>query len=158
VAPSELEALKQKYEDALKANATQKDMYLRQLAEFENFRKRLAKEQEDFGKYANQKIIEELLPVIDSLEMTLSHCSEEEKKTPLVSGVELTRKQLLQALEKHGVKQYGTEGEPFDPNFEEAIGTEKNESLGPGMVAKVLRKGYTLHGKDIRAAMVVVTE
>ncbi|MCP5464493.1 MAG: nucleotide exchange factor GrpE [Deltaproteobacteria bacterium] len=150
-------ALKEQIEELKKANSMQKDMYLRKVAEFENFQKRLKKEQEQHSQYANEKILEELLPVLDSLDMTLTHATDR-KDDPLVSGVELTFKQFLAALEKYGIKQISGEGEDFDPNVQEAISTEKSEDLESGKVCKVLRKGYTLHGRLIRAAMVSVSE
>ncbi len=153
---NELDALNAKYAEALKQVQEHKEQFMRTLAEFENFKKRLKKEHEEFTKYANQKILEDIFPVIDSLEMTLSHVSDE--TDPIASGVALTLKQFLAALEKYGVKQIAGEGEPFDPNLQEAIGTQKVEALGSGIVVNVLRKGYVLSGKLIRAAMVMVSE
>lgn len=153
---SELDELNAKYAEALKQVQEHKEQFLRTLAEFENFKKRLKKEHEEFTKYANQKILEDIFPVIDSLEMTLSHVKEE--TDPIAAGVALTLKQFLAALEKYGVKQIAGVGEPFDPNLQEAIGTQKDETLGSGFVVKVLRKGYSLSGKLIRAAMVMVSE
>lgn len=145
----------QKIEALQKANATQKDMFLRQAAEFENMKKRLQKEQDDFKKFAYEKLVEELLPAIDNLEMTLTHIQDE--SDPIASGVILTVKQMLQSLEKHGVMQISGEGEDFDPNLQEAIGTEAVEGMESGKVTKVHRKGYSLHGKLLRAAMVTVS-
>jgi len=153
---SEIGDLQKQCENLKKANETQKEMYLRQAAEFENFKKRLSNEQEQHNKYAAEKILEELLPVIDSLEMTLSHI--EDKEGPIASGVELTLKQFLKALEKHGVQQVSGVGEPFNPNHQEAIGTEKQEASEPGVVVTVHRKGYILNGRLVRAAMVTVSE
>jgi len=156
VLENEFADLKKKYEEIKKANEIQKDMYLRQVADLDNDKKRMQKEHEELVKYTNEKILEDIFPVIDSLEMTLSHV--ENKDDPIAKGVNLILKQLLQALEKHGVQQVCGEGEDFDPNLQEAIGTEKSEELKSGKVVKVHRKGYALNGKLIRAAMVTVSE
>lgn len=150
------EDLKKRFEELKKANETQKDLYLRKVAEFENFRKRLQKEQDALIKYSNEKLLEDLLPVIDSLEMTLSHVPNEEDAVS--KGVKLILKQFLTALEKHGVKQIAGEGENFDPHLQEAIGTEEVKDTDSGKVIQVHRKGYTLHGKLIRAALVTVSK
>ncbi|MBF0105651.1 MAG: nucleotide exchange factor GrpE [Deltaproteobacteria bacterium] len=143
-------------EELKKANQLQKDMYLRKVADFDNFKKRLSKEHEEFSKYANEKLITELLPVIDSLEISLSHVTN--KDDPIASGVALVLKQFLSALEKHGVTQTSGEGEAFDPNTQEAIGKQKKENTDSNRVITVHRKGYHLHGKVLRAAMVTISE
>lgn len=147
---------KTKYEEALKANETQKDMYLRKVAEFENFRKRLIKEQEEQAKFAGESIISEIIPILDSLEMTLSH-AQQKADDPLILGVRLILKQFLQTLEKLGVKEIAGEGESFDPNVQEAIGTEQKQGVPAGVVTKIHRKGYVLRGRLIRAALVTVS-
>lgn len=147
---------KTKYEEALKANATQKDMYLRKVAEFENFRKRLLKEQEEQAKFAGESIISAIIPILDSLEMTLSHAPQK-TDDPLILGVRLILKQFLQTLEKLGVKEIAGEGESFDPNVQEAIGTEQKEGVPAGVVTKIHRKGYVLRDRLIRAAIVTVS-
>lgn len=153
---AEYEELKIHYDEVSEANKIQKEMYLRKVAEFENFKKRLQKEQEELIKYSNEKILEDLFPVLDSLEMTLSHV--QDKNDPVASGVQLILKQLIQTIEKHGVKQISGEGEDYDPHLQEAISTEESEDYESGKVTKVHRKGYTLNGKLIRAAMVTVSK
>jgi len=152
---TEFDELKTHYDEMVEANKMQKDMYMRKVAEFENFKKRLQKEQDQMVKYINEKFLEDLLPVLDSFEMTLSHVKEDD---PIGSGVKLILKQFLQALEKHGVKQISGEGETFDPHLQEAIATEENEEYEPGIVIQVQRNGYTLHGKVVRAALVTVSK
>lgn len=152
----EIKKLTKKYDEIKKANETQKEMYLRKVADFDNFKKRMEKEHGELVKYANEKVLEDLFPVIDSLEMTLAHVEDEDD--PIAKGVNLILKQFLRMLEKHGVKQIAGEGEEFDPNLQEAIGTEKSKDVKSGHVVKVHRKGYTLNGKLIRAAMVTVAE
>lgn len=148
---------KKKYEESMKANITQKEMYLRKAAEFENFKKRLTKEQEEQARYANEKILIEMIPILDSLEMTLSHTNDK-SEDPVIKGIGLIHKQFLQALERCGVKEIGGQGEVFDPNIQEAIGTEKVEGMEAGKITQVHRRGYSLKGRVIRAAMVTVSE
>lgn len=152
-----LAALQKKYDELVQASATQKDMYLRQAAEFENFRKRLSKEQEDLVRYANEKILTELLPILDSLEMTLAHVDPQSSDS-IVAGVQLILKQLTTTLEKLGITEISGLGENFDPHKQEAIGTEKVEGTPSGIITKVHRKGYSLNGRVVRAAMVTVAE
>lgn len=152
-----LTALQKKYDELVQAGATQKDMYLRQAAEFENFRKRLSKEQEDLVRYANEKILTELLPILDSLEMTLSH-ADSESTDPIVVGVHLILKQFTTTLEKLGITEISGLGENFDPHKQEAISAEAIEGTPSGTITKVHRKGYALNGRVVRAAMVTVAQ
>jgi molecular chaperone GrpE len=154
--PTEKVSAVSQIDELKKANEIQKDMYLKKVAEFENFRKRLQKEQDEFNKYANEKILEEMIPVIDSLEMTLSHAKDDDKD-PILEGVRLTLKQFLSVLEKFGVKEITGENEKYDPNLQEAIGSEEREGVASDTVVQVHRKGYQLNGKLIRAAMVTVS-
>jgi molecular chaperone GrpE len=147
-----------KYEELKKASEIQRDQYLRQAAEFENSRKRLIKEQEDAIKFANERVFREIFPVLDNLEMTLSHVTPEQAEDPLIKGVQLTLKSFLQILEKNGLREVGAVGDAFDPHLHEAIGTEANPDIPSNHIAKVMRKGYTLNGRLIRAAMVTISQ
>lgn len=157
VADDTLMALQKKYDEVVQANATQRDLYLRQAAEFENFKKRLAKEQEDLVRYANEKILTELLPILDSLEMTLAH-ADPQSNDPIIAGVQLILKQFTTTLEKLGITEISGLGAPFDPHRQEAIGTAKIAETAHGTVTQVHRKGYSLNGRVVRAAMVTVAE
>lgn len=151
------ETLKQQYDELLAQVEEQKEDYIRKMAEFENSRKRLAKEKEDVVKFANEKLVEELFPILDNLEMTLSH-AQDKQDDPLVSGVELILKQFHQTLEKYGLQAVEGLGEPFDPNLQEAIGTEESGEHASGIVTQVHRKGYKLKDRLIRAALVTVSQ
>lgn len=146
------------YEALLAQMQEQKDEFLRQAAEYENSRKRLAKDKEDSVKYANEKLLNDIFPVLDSLEMTLSHVKPEQSSDPLVAGVQLILKQLLQTLQKHGVEELGLIGDVFDPHQHEAIGAAPTPDFKPGLVAQVHRKGYKLKDRLIRAALVTVSQ
>jgi molecular chaperone GrpE len=137
--------------------AQQQNEYLRQLAEFDNFKKRLNKEKEETVKFANEKVIGELFPVLDGLENTLSHISEEQKSDPLASGIELVLKELLQILKKHGLEEVSGAGANFDPNVHEAIASAENPDVPPGVIITTHRKGYKLKDRLIRAALVTVS-
>lgn len=138
--------------------AQQQNEYLRQLAEFDNFKKRLNKEKEEVVKFANEKVIGELFPILDGLENTLAHTTEEQKNDPLVSGIELVLKQLLQILKKHGLEEVSGAGENFDPNVHEAIASIENPDVPSGAIVTTHRKGYKLKDRLIRAALVTVSK
>ncbi len=144
--PSELEELQ-------KANADLSDKLLRQMAEFDNFRKRTAREKEEIGAVAKSKCIAEILPVLDNFERAMTtECSDAEFK----KGMELIFKSMCDALKKMGVEEIDAEGQPFNPDLHYAVSTVENEELGNNVVASVLQKGYQLNGKVIRHAMVAV--
>lgn len=136
------------------------DKLLRVMAEFENFKKRIAKESDEQFKYANEKLLKELLPTLDDLDRVLDHippdASEESKK--IAEGVEIVRKSLLGALEKFGLKEVDAYDQIFDPIKHEAIATIESDAHEPGHVASVHRKGYWLQDRLLRPAMVTVAK
>ena len=127
--------------------------YLRLMAEFQNYKKRVAKEKQDLYSYANEKIVTELLAVVDNFERALQQEAGDEG---FKEGMELIFKQLGDVLEKSGLKEIEALGEDFDPNLHNAVMTEESEEYESGKVSGVLQKGYTLNGKVIRASMVKV--
>jgi molecular chaperone GrpE len=132
------------------------DLYLRSEAEIENIRKRNKKEKEDWIRYANETLIKDILPVIDNLEMAISHTQNEDAFQALKEGVELTLKGLKDTLEKSGLEEVKAEGEPFDPCYHHAVSEMEDQSMEPGTIVQELQKGYTLKQRLIRPAMVVV--
>ena len=130
-----------------------KDRHTRLIAEFDNLKKRSAKEREGLYNSIIADIITALLPVLDNLEKAaeVSTQDEEYKK-----GIELVLKQFKDVLEANGVKEIEAEGKPFDPELHEAVSTIQDENLGEKIVAKEYRKGYTIGTKVIRHSMVVV--
>ena len=129
--------------------------YLRLAADFQNFRRRTEKEKSEVYAFANEKFATSLLEVIDNFDRALAQGSSDEK---FAEGMGLILKQLQDVLTKNNVAEIKAEGEPFDPNFHNAVMTEAAEGVESGNVVKVLQKGYTLNGKVIRAAMVTVAE
>ncbi len=150
----EIGALKQKLSAAEKEMERQKDLLLRTAAEYDNYRKRTAREKESAYTDATSDAVQEFLPVADNLERAL-----EQKDCPaedLRKGVEMVLRQMQDALKKLGVAEMGKEGEPFDPAVHSAVAHVEDKSLGENTVTKVFRKGYRIGGKVVRHAMVQV--
>lgn len=129
--------------------------YLRLAADFQNYKKRVEKEKGDIYAYANEKIVVELLDVIDNFERALEHSGENES---FAEGMNMIFKQFKGVLEKSGVEEMNALGEPFDPNFHHAVLTENSVEYESGEITQVLQKGYLLNKKVIRPAMVKVAE
>lgn len=134
------------------------DLYLRSQAEMENMKKRNKKEKEDWLKYANETIIKDLLPVMDSLEKAIDHSNNNDVLHALREGLELTLKGLKMALSKSGLEEIKAEGEPFDPCFHEAVSQVEDEKVEAGRVVREVQKGYLLSKRLIRPVMVVVSK
>ncbi|MGD8677278.1 MAG: nucleotide exchange factor GrpE [Desulfobacterales bacterium] len=134
------------------------DRLLRVSAEFENYKKRTAREMLDFQKYANQSLLRELLPIIDNLELAIKAAAEAADSTDacLLDGVELTRKEILKVFENFHVEPIDALGKPFDPNFHEAVMREESEEHPENTVVNELQKGYLMHDRLLRPSMVVV--
>ncbi len=130
-----------------------KDRYLRTLADFENFRKRSEREKADFFKYALAGLLRELLPVLDNFDRSLDHA---EQGDDFHRGVLLIYKQLFDVLTKHGLRPIEESGVPFDPKIHEAVVREEDPSVPSHTVVAVLQKGYFLHDRLLRPAMVKV--
>ena len=130
-----------------------RDRYLRTLADFENYRKRVDREKSDFFKYALAATIKDLLPVLDNFDRALEHAEEGDD---FHKGVLLIYKQLFDVLRRHGVKPIDEAGVHFDPNIHEAVVTEEDPSVPAHTVVAVLQKGYYLHDRLLRPALVKV--
>lgn len=147
--PSELSEVEQLKEELANMN----ENYLRQVAEFDNFRKRTAKEKQDTYSYALMKCITEFLPVMDNFERALA-C--ETQDTEYQKGIEMIYTQLTEMLKKLGVSEIEAEGKPFDPILHNAVSQKEDDNFGENVVCQVFQKGYQLGDKVIRHAMVVV--
>jgi molecular chaperone GrpE len=134
------------------------DLYTRTYAEMENIKKRGKKEREDLAKFANELLIKEILPSIDSLEKAISHAQNENNPSGLIEGLEMTLDGLMKTLEKSGLKEVEAVGKPFDPNFHEAISQQIDDTVPPGHIIMELQKGYLLNERLIRPSMVVVSQ
>ena len=132
------------------------DKMLRMAAELENFKKRVAREKETALKYAEENILRELLPSIDNMERALEQGQQSDDGNALLEGVAMTLKGLLESLDKFGVKPLASVGQPFDPNFHEAIGMEAASDVAANTVIKEYQKGYLFKDRLLRAAKVIV--
>lgn len=135
------------------------DRLLRVSAEFENYKKRSAKEISDFRKYANESLIKDLLPVVDNLERAIASARDEKEiGESFLEGIEMTRKELLRVFEKFGVKAIEAVGEEFDPRFHQAVMQEESEDHPENIVTSELSRGYTIQERLLRPTMVVVSK
>jgi molecular chaperone GrpE len=137
----------------------ERDQYLelaqRAQADFENYRKRAAKEAAAAGERAKGGLVRELLPIVDNLERALASAGEDEQH--LAEGVRLVHQELVAVLQRNGVEPFDPEGEAFDPEVHEALSTRSEDGADPGVVLDVVEKGYRLNGTVLRPARVVVS-
>jgi len=133
-----------------------RDRYLRAAAEFDNARKRAAREREEYTRYANESLLRELLPVLDNFERALQAARGEAAAAAVTAGVELIQRELLRVLEKFGVTSFTSVGQPFDPERHEAIARVPTQSQPEGTVVDETARGYLLNGRVLRPAMVTV--
>jgi molecular chaperone GrpE len=147
-------------EDALTKVEAERDEYLdllqRTKADFENYRKRALREQERLVAHAHERLVKELLPILDDLERALE-AAERHEEAALVDGVKLVQKSLRKALEKEGLAEIETEG-AFDPHVHEAMLTQPGNGAESGSVLEVVQRGYRLGDKVVRPAKVIVAE
>ena len=138
--------------------AALKDQLLRSAAEFENVKRRSARDVENAHKFGAEKLISDLLPVLDSLYKAVELASETEGAEAMTEGIELSVKMFLDALGKNGLREVDPLGEPFDPALHEALAALPNEDAEPNTVMEVIQKGYSLNDRLVRAAKVVVVK
>ncbi len=149
-ARDELEVMEEKAKDL-------EDRLLRSTADFENYKKRVAREREDERKFAVEKLLKDLLPVLDNMERAME-ASRQAGHEQIVAGVEMVHKQFLEVLSRYGVEQFSALGKKFDPNFHEAMQEQETAEVPAGHVAMEFMRGYTLQGRLVRPAMVVVAK
>jgi len=131
--------------------------YLRLYAEFENYKKRVARDKEELIKYGNESLIYELLTVLDNLDMALKHSSDN-ISSGLVQGVEITYKELMKTLEKFGLAKIDAEGKAFDPLVHHAMSQMERDDLDENTVVEEYRRGYKLREKVLRPSLVAVSK
>jgi molecular chaperone GrpE len=153
----EAEVLAARVEELEQGMAEAKDQALRAAAEAQNVRRRAEQEAEKTRKFALEKFVKELLPVVDSLEKALEAMDDGASETHR-EGVAMTLKLQRDVLGKFGVEEIDPKGEPFDPQFHEAMAMVPNPELEPNSVMEVVQKGYQLNGRLVRPAMVVVSQ
>ena len=131
---------------------------LRAAAEMENFKKRLGREHEEQMRYAAEKILRDILPGLDNLELALQYGSRDAACQDMLTGVAMTHKLMLEAMNRHGLAPVGEEGEDFTPELHEAVGFDNRPELAPGCVARVLQRGYKLGDRLLRPAKVMINQ
>ena len=134
------------------------DKVKRQMAEFDNFRKRTEKEKSSMFEMGASDMIKKLLPIVDNFERSLAIENPNKEVANFLKGYEMIYKQIMTLLENQGVKVIEAEGKEFDPNFHQAVMTVSDENFKPGMVVEELQKGYMLKDRVIRASLVKVSE
>lgn len=131
---------------------------LRALAEMENFKKRLTREHEEQSRYASEKVLSDLLPTLDNLDLALQYGSQHEACRDMLMGVEMTRKLLLDAVRQHGLEPVGQEGEEFSPALHEGLSFEVRDDIEANCVSRVLQRGYKLKDRLLRPAKVSISK
>ena len=131
---------------------------LRAMADMDNLRRRVRKEQEDLAKYASQKIVEELLPILDNFERALAADKDSMTLESLLTGVDMVHRQMVQVFEKEGLAAIAAKGKPFDPHVHQAVMQTQDPEFDSGVVVEELQKGYMFKDRVVRPAMVKVNE
>ncbi len=153
----ELQPNEQEETDTLQIDLDRfRDLALRTQADFENYKKRAAREKQDAIKYANNALIERLLPIIDNFELGLDAARAEGEKSPIFSGMNMVLRQLMDFLSEHGVEAIDATGQQFDPNLHEAIAREPSDKYPEGVVIRQTRRGYRMKDRLLRPSSVTV--
>jgi molecular chaperone GrpE len=134
-----------------------RDLALRSQADFENYKKRSAREKEEAIRYANSSLLERLVSIIDNFELGLTAAKEQGEQSPIYSGMVLVQKQLNDLLAENGLQPIEAEGRRFDPNVHEAIAHEPSDQVPDGIVLRQTRRGYRFKDRLLRPAKVVVS-
>jgi len=152
---NEIDELKEKLQEKEKEAAENYDKYLRMVADFDNYKKRAAKDKVDNIKYANEELIKDILPFMDSLDRAMEHTGSAELDS-FKDGIKLIQEQLLCCLKKHGVEKIESAGEDFDPNFHEAMMHMHSDEHEENKVINEIATGYLLNGRLLRPSKVCV--
>jgi molecular chaperone GrpE len=157
VSATPLDELRRQLELAQKEMLETKDRHLRAAAEMENFRRRMEREKADLLRYASENVMRDLMPVLDSFDKAIGSAPQSDQNAAnVIQGMQMVQKQLLDALAKHGLEPIKAPGEPFDPNFHQAIQKIESADVSLETVQQEFAKGYLINGRLLRAAMVSV--
>ena len=154
----EVAELKKKLEEKEKEIKEHHDRLLRLAADFENYKKRAAREKEDWTKFANEDLLRAVLPFVDNLERAITHAQKVADTGVLIEGVRLTIQQILQTLNRFGLSSFQSVGKPFDPAVHEAMLVVETDKHEPNQVVEEFQKGYVLHDRLLRPATVSVSK
>jgi molecular chaperone GrpE len=152
----EMEMLRSRVQELEKRVDQEHDLYMRTLADFQNFRRRSEDQRLEFSQFANREMMLALLPVLDNFERALAAADKNQSYEALVGGVALTLRQLQDFLKKNGVEQIEAKGTEFDPNLHEAVMRDEESDQPENTVVDELQKGYTMHSRVLRPSMVKV--
>ena len=147
-----------KIEDLEKKAFDNNDQYLRACAELENYKKRAARDREDFIKYGTESLIKDILPTADNMDRALKHADDSADFEAFVNGLSLIRDTFISALDKHGVEGIDTVGKEFDPNFHEAMMQVEGKKKENNKVVEEFEKGYLLNGRLLRPSKVSISK
>lgn len=153
----ELEQLKVRLAEAEERAKNHWDQYLRSVAELENIRKRAARDVEQAHRFGLEKLAQELVPVKDSLDLAVENAGKVDASA-LIAGQEATQRLLTKAFDKLGIEELNPVGQPFDADLHEAMVAQESTTAEPGSVLAVVQRGYTLNGRLVRAARVIVAK
>jgi len=156
--PDAAEEMAEQLESAENAAKENHDRLLRVSAEFENYKKRSAREMESFRKFANEALVKDMLSVVDNLERAILSSADKEAENGILEGIEMTLREILKIFEKFSVTPIESLGERFDPSFHEAVMQEESEEHDENTVLKELQKGYMIHDRLLRPSMVIVSK
>ncbi len=154
----EIEEQKNQLEEKEKEAKEYYDRLLRAAADLENFKKRAAKDKEEWTKFANEDLLKAILPVIDNLERAVNHAEKVVDTGVMIEGVRLTIKQILQTLDRFGLTPFESVGKPFDPAMHEAMIVVESDQHEPNHVVEEFQKGYLLNDRLLRPATVSVSK
>lgn len=158
VGNDELSVMQAKLVETAAQAKTNYDLFLRERAELENFKRRMQREKSEALRFANEPLCRDLLPVVDNLERATAHAEGGGNEQPLLEGVTLVLRSFLDVLEKYGVTRMTAKGEPFDPNKHEAVAQVESSDVAANTVVDEHASGYSLHDRLLRAAMVSVSK
>ena len=161
VPANEIELLRSELENVKTELATTKDQFLRLHADFDNFRKRTAKEKTELAATIEQAFLKDLLPLLDNLSRAAEAAEQSGENVDIETlrkGIDMIKQETVAVMGKHGLEPIEVDGKPFDPNFHQAVGTIKDESKDDGTIGAELQRGYVARGRVIRPSMVQVVK
>jgi molecular chaperone GrpE len=156
-APAAGAKLEEQLATAKQEAAASYDRYTRAVADLENFRKRTLREKDELRQFAASGLMEDVIPVIDNLSLGLAAARQQTDVKPMIDGISLVIEQLKTTLGRHGLKEVKPDGQRFDPNFHECISHQPSAEVAEEHVMQVVRPGYTLNGRLLRPASVIVS-
>lgn len=151
----QLEILNNEFENLKTESEKLKEKNIRLLAEFDNYRRRSVNERQNLSKYSAESFVKDLLPILDDFERTLNNIKDD---NPFLEGVQMIKNKLEKMLDEHGIVNFDSIGETFDPNLHEALMNQETEDAKDGIILNEFEKGYKYHDKILRHAKVVVSK